>query len=372
MALIKCKECGQEISKNAKICPHCGKKNKNKKVWFLIVGAIILFLIIANIFSSNKEKKESELEENTSNINQVDKIEETVYGNEPYNMTSYNNNILQYENWIIFSNGSIALNAYISNFKDGIYKYNIETGQVIQLYNSNGYCLNLIDESLYFSTKFNDVYKININSLEEKWISSIDSSYLFVNDKNIFYRDPNGNNIYKTNLKGENKELIAEYTENEIQIDGDYIYYLDAQNYNLFKKNIKTKEIAKIIDETISNFYVTANKVIYKSKETLKILNCEQGTTEILKEGITSNFTFNNNKVYMYTSNNKSIVELNLENRQEQIIIENLEKDIYRLQMYNDNLYYSYSTGTYPLISTSLYKANINDKTQEKISFNTK
>ena len=26
MALIKCKECGKEISKDAEVCPHCGKK----------------------------------------------------------------------------------------------------------------------------------------------------------------------------------------------------------------------------------------------------------------------------------------------------------------------------------------------------------
>ena len=27
MALIKCNECGNEISDKAKKCPHCGKKN---------------------------------------------------------------------------------------------------------------------------------------------------------------------------------------------------------------------------------------------------------------------------------------------------------------------------------------------------------
>ena len=30
MALIKCKECGSEISSTAKSCPHCGYKNDNK------------------------------------------------------------------------------------------------------------------------------------------------------------------------------------------------------------------------------------------------------------------------------------------------------------------------------------------------------
>ena len=48
MALIKCSECGKEISNKASVCPHCGMplrsedrgtydiKKKKKKQWFLI------------------------------------------------------------------------------------------------------------------------------------------------------------------------------------------------------------------------------------------------------------------------------------------------------------------------------------------------
>lgn len=52
MALIKCNECGKEISDGAKICPHCGsqtekyKKEKAKKVKVITIGAIILISII--------------------------------------------------------------------------------------------------------------------------------------------------------------------------------------------------------------------------------------------------------------------------------------------------------------------------------------
>ena len=49
MALVKCKECGNEISDTIKKCPHCGYKEKkplNKKM-FIIIGAIttLLFLL---------------------------------------------------------------------------------------------------------------------------------------------------------------------------------------------------------------------------------------------------------------------------------------------------------------------------------------
>lgn len=39
-----CKACGQEIAKSAKVCPHCGAKNKKPPVGCLVV--LILFLLV--------------------------------------------------------------------------------------------------------------------------------------------------------------------------------------------------------------------------------------------------------------------------------------------------------------------------------------
>jgi hypothetical protein len=51
MALGKCKECGKEISSQAKACPHCGAKQRNKAAAVavvLILGAIIVtFTVIS-------------------------------------------------------------------------------------------------------------------------------------------------------------------------------------------------------------------------------------------------------------------------------------------------------------------------------------
>ena len=72
MALIKCKECGKEISSKATSCPHCGYKNPKKVIEYslqkniktgsilCIIGSSLLIawtliVIFANIFdySSN-------------------------------------------------------------------------------------------------------------------------------------------------------------------------------------------------------------------------------------------------------------------------------------------------------------------------------
>jgi hypothetical protein len=52
--LINCKVCGKEIARSAKVCPHCGKKNK-QPVWkiVLIVAVVVIMLsIIGNMPSS--------------------------------------------------------------------------------------------------------------------------------------------------------------------------------------------------------------------------------------------------------------------------------------------------------------------------------
>lgn len=49
MALIKCKECGKEISKKAKSCPHCGAQTPKPTS---AVTWLVLILIIGAVFSS--------------------------------------------------------------------------------------------------------------------------------------------------------------------------------------------------------------------------------------------------------------------------------------------------------------------------------
>lgn len=65
MALVKCPECGQEMSSEANICPHCGYRRKNYKLLLytkliILPMAIILILVFAiNRFSKVKYIVES-------------------------------------------------------------------------------------------------------------------------------------------------------------------------------------------------------------------------------------------------------------------------------------------------------------------------
>lgn len=56
MTLIKCPECGKEVSKKAPSCPNCGNPIKGSAqemggcgLFFLIVGAIVVAAIIISV-----------------------------------------------------------------------------------------------------------------------------------------------------------------------------------------------------------------------------------------------------------------------------------------------------------------------------------
>lgn len=69
-----CKTCGKEIAKKAKSCPYCGAKNKKpiyKRVWFIILCAILAIIIVGCVAGGSDDDSSS----STSNK----KIEYTSY-----------------------------------------------------------------------------------------------------------------------------------------------------------------------------------------------------------------------------------------------------------------------------------------------------
>jgi hypothetical protein len=63
MSLTKCRECGKEVSTEAKACPHCGIKNpappsRAGNVIKLIIGAVMLAFIVKCINTGEEAKNE--------------------------------------------------------------------------------------------------------------------------------------------------------------------------------------------------------------------------------------------------------------------------------------------------------------------------
>ena len=89
MAIIKCKECGKEISDQAECCIHCGyvnkpepkvkekeekpnkKKSDNKKVIFICVGVLVLIAIIGIILTVSPSSSTSTTKGNSKKDNRT-------------------------------------------------------------------------------------------------------------------------------------------------------------------------------------------------------------------------------------------------------------------------------------------------------------
>ena len=64
MAMKKCKECGEEISSSAKVCPKCGKKQGSPVVTIIIV--IVVILVIGAIASGGGTNNSNTLSTSSS------------------------------------------------------------------------------------------------------------------------------------------------------------------------------------------------------------------------------------------------------------------------------------------------------------------
>lgn len=83
MALIKCKECGNEVSSDAKTCPQCGKKVKKKMSCLQMIGvvmAIFVFFAIARACMGDPSDSSSVEEVNSLSQQRVSQKEK---GKEP-------------------------------------------------------------------------------------------------------------------------------------------------------------------------------------------------------------------------------------------------------------------------------------------------
>ena len=74
MSLIICKECKQEISSDAKVCPHCGKRLKLSGCVFTLIVIVsfwiicIAIIIVVNVFNASSTNVNSQMPQTTEQI----------------------------------------------------------------------------------------------------------------------------------------------------------------------------------------------------------------------------------------------------------------------------------------------------------------
>ena len=122
MALIKCAECGKEISNKAKTCPHCGAKNKKRtSPGAYIVLALILIFAYLYFSGDNSEQHKSASKLSNTQV-QLEIINKLVSENVLRIEFQYNRAYISPEAWntieaIVKENFSRSLAIYCGNKK---------------------------------------------------------------------------------------------------------------------------------------------------------------------------------------------------------------------------------------------------------------
>lgn len=77
MALMKCKECGNEVATSAKACPKCGNKTPKKTSLFTwIIGGFFVLIVIGMMNGSLEGQKQAEAHNQAEAVNRQAEAEE--------------------------------------------------------------------------------------------------------------------------------------------------------------------------------------------------------------------------------------------------------------------------------------------------------
>ena len=184
MALIKCRECGKEISDKAKTCPNCGKANTNNvnaiddKKAGIIILVILVFVFVVSLAgynsSSNNENKKSQgiaiTSDNTITISNNAEIKYTDIKKFDYQINGSSLKLERYngsEKTVrIADNYTIDNNTYtVTELGDAIFN----GSDVNKIYFPR--TLNSITDNLlaYLSNEYDDHTDIYYEGSQEEW-----------------------------------------------------------------------------------------------------------------------------------------------------------------------------------------------------------
>jgi len=89
MALKKCKECGEEVSSGAKVCPKCGKDQRNFFMKHKFITFILVVVVIVAISSMGSSGNTAKVEPGKNNVQTTVKIGDKITtGNYEITITS--------------------------------------------------------------------------------------------------------------------------------------------------------------------------------------------------------------------------------------------------------------------------------------------
>lgn len=349
MALIKCRECGKEISDKAKTCPNCGYKLKsiNKRTLILLgAGGAVICLAIGIFFGTNDlrtymvAKRWYQDEQYERALNKFQKIPAYKDSKKWISKTQKQIKIKNDTTSPVIKLSSTNINVTINDDSFDITKWIDENISITDDISSElDYSINTED----FDINKQGTYEVIIKSVDEAGnigeaaiqvnVKQKDSpAYIAFNNAtnlshNLLDKDSGGAYSFKgINISQDEVEWLesgAIYRSISQQLEGFYIF--GKEFYGVWGKNlVKTvfgidkpsnwEELKPRIDEII--LYVTKNNPLPEILSKFENLECVDGTFDYIKGKF--NFTI--------TSLSKAAKDLGITNEMLGYILASLEE----------------------------------------------
>ena len=108
MAIIKCKECGTEVSDKAKVCPKCGAPVPKGTSLFTVIIGFILVMFFVGIISSNMSSNDKTPEQIAASQKSSENIQNAIQAGHFLKKSLRDPESLKYENVIATDSGTIC------------------------------------------------------------------------------------------------------------------------------------------------------------------------------------------------------------------------------------------------------------------------
>lgn len=147
--------------------------------------------------------------------------------------------------------------------QESIYVYDMKTNKETKLNDRHSYCLNILDDCLYYSSE-DGIYSMDLDGKNDQQLVKGKIYNLIYQDQMLYYLVENGE-IVSYDIQSKETEALIENSVGLLNITDNYIFYLDSSQ-QLVRFEIKKQESKRIYNGSVKNTFVLGDKLIVVTK----------------------------------------------------------------------------------------------------------
>jgi len=260
------------------------KKVEQKTLRILLISAavVVVLLVIAVVsFLSSSSVHNTDRGNTTGNVMNSGMVVEDANGDIYFNLNGL------YRLGADGANQKLADNVfsymakkgdwiYYSSYSDGrrLYKYNVQTGEDIKLYDYPAEYINVVDDTVYFAsvmevdTELRGIFSVSTDGGEATRLAGYDSAGMVVyGDRIYFINTSDSRRIYSMDLKGEDRKVVTRANASMMVISDGWIYYCNTEG--IYRVRPDGSALRQLSTKSASDMNIAGKKIYHCYVDTI-------------------------------------------------------------------------------------------------------